>query len=251
MTDSPATGDAQEIDSGPKFVNLFKPQTPYAKDNMKLITTLVVIWAVAVFGFQILIYVMQTPTPEANHAVYNGVWSQVEAGEATAEQKRIFAKVTLSVLGKNTAVKAPHKETLKQALSATVLGLLPEGQRGHFLKEIAAEDKAEAVATAIAAIGLDDKGFDLLMRGLLPSSLVSVPEPALSDAVKKEIPGVMDLYLIHNQSALTDFRFLGFPFHYWYTAQGLLILFVLLCFVYAKMIDRVMIKHGRMKKEEN
>ncbi len=251
MTDNPATGDAQEIDSAPTFVNLFLPQTAYAKDNMKLITTLVVIWAVAVFGFQLLILVLQTPTPEANHGIYKGVWSQVEAGKATTEQKKAFAKVTLSVLGKNIAVKAPHKETLKQALSATILGLLPEGQRAGFKVQVAAEDKTKAVETAIGAIGLEDKGFDLLMRGLLPSSMVPVQGTALSDAVKKDIPGVMDLYLVHNQSVLTDFQFLGFPFHYWFTAQGLLILFVLLCFVYAKMIDRVMIKHGRMKKEDN
>lgn len=251
MTDSPATGDVQGTDSAPKFVSLFMPQTAYAKDNMKLITTLVVIWAVAVFGFQILILVMQTPTPEANHGIYTGVWSQIEAGTATAEQERAFAKVTLSVLGKNIVVKAPHKETLKQALSATVLGLIPESRRAGFLVQVASADKKMAVETAIQAIDLDDKGFELLMRGLLPTSLVPVPGTALTDAVKKDIPGVMDLYLIHNQSALTDSQFLGFPFHYWYTAQGLLILFVLLCFVYAKMIDRVMIKHGRMKKEEN
>ena len=250
MTDSPGTGDVQGVESGPKFVNFFKPGTPYAKDNMKLISTLVIIWAIAVFGFQILIILMQKPTPEPTHGVYTEVWSQVEAGKASVDQKRDFARVTLAVLGKNIAVKKPHKESLKQALSATVLGLLTPAQQAVFVAGVAGEDKTKAVELAIGAIGLEDKGFDKIMRGLLPTSLVVVPGAELSGEVKTAIPAIMDLYLIHLRSALTDTTFLGFPFHYWFTAQFLLILFVLLCFIYAKAIDRVLIKHGRMKKEE-
>ena len=52
----------------------------------------------------------------------------------------------------------------------------------------------------------------------------------------------MDLYLIHNSSPL-NFKFIGFPFHYWYTAQFLLILFVLLCLIYAVIIEKVNKKH--------
>ena len=77
------------------------------------------------------------------------------------------------------------------------------------------------------------------MKDLLPSSLVKVESSALSDESKQALPEIMELYLIHNQSFLTDFKFLGFPFHYWYTAQFLLILFVLLCLYYAVSIDRM------------
>jgi putative solute:sodium symporter small subunit len=250
MSDSPSTGDVQAVETGVKEVNFFKPGSPYAKDNMKLIATLVIIWAIAVFGFQFLIMAMQTPTPEPSHEMYTEVWPAMETGKATAEQQKSFAKATLFVLGKNLMVKPPHKETMKQALSATVMGLLPAGQQGEFLAKVAAEDKGGAVKMATAAIGLEDKGFDKIMISLLPTSLVAVPGPGLTPEIKKAVPPVMDLYLIHLRSALTDTTFMGFPFHYWFTAQFLLILFVLLCLVYAKLIDRVLIKHGRMKKEE-
>ncbi len=248
MSDSPK-GDVQAVESGVKEVNFFKPGSAYAKDNMKLIGTLVVIWAVAVFGFQFLIMAMQSPVPEDSHKAYTEVWPAVEAGNATVEQQKTFAKTTLFVLGKNISVKDPHKVTMKAALSGTVLGLLKPAQQAEFVASVAG-DKAKAVELAIGAIGLEDEGFDKIMRGLLPTSLVAVQGGGLTPELKKAVPPVMDLYLVHLRSALTDTTFLGFPFHYWYTAQVLLILFVLLCLVYAKLIDRVLIKHGRMKKEE-
>jgi putative solute:sodium symporter small subunit len=54
----------------------------------------------------------------------------------------------------------------------------------------------------------------------------------------------MSLYLIHNQSALTDTKFLGFPFHYFYTAVFLLILFVGLCWLYCVRTDIFNKKYG-------
>ncbi len=98
-------------------------------------------------------------------------------------------------------------------------------------------------------IGLETKGFDRLMRSMLPTYVEDVLSSVQSDQVKEELPGVMELYLVHNQSALTDARFLGFPFHYWYTAQFLLILFVVLCLVYAKMLDHAN-KKFNFKEEE-
>jgi putative solute:sodium symporter small subunit len=77
------------------------------------------------------------------------------------------------------------------------------------------------------------------MKDLLPTSIVKVENPSLSAESIKALPEIMKLYLIHNQSFLTDFKFLGFPFHYWYTAQFLLILFVVLCLIYAVTIDKI------------
>ena len=55
---------------------------------------------------------------------------------------------------------------------------------------------------------------------------------------KASIPDIMSKYLIHNQSFLTDFKFLGFPFHYFYTSIFLLILFIGLCLLYCIRIDK-------------
>ena len=253
MTDSSETESNHECDPAQdtqKEINFFKPQSEYAKDNKRLITVLILIWAVAIFGFQVLLLIMQKPTPEPNHQAFGDVWTAIKADNASPAQHKKFARVVLSVLGKNIAVKPPHKDMLRQTLSASVFHLVPGPIQAEFQTQLAQADKAEATATAIAAIGLEDKGFDKLMRGLLPTSLVKVDGVALSANIQEEIPGIMDLYLIHNRSVLTDFRFFGFPFHYWFTAQFLLILFVGMCFAYAKMINRVMIKHGRITRDK-
>ena len=253
MTDSPKTEIVPDRDSAQgtqKEINFFKPHSGFAKDNKRLITVLILIWAVAIFGFQALLLIMQKPTPEPNHQVFVDVWPSITANNANPDQHKNFARVALSVLGKNILVKPPHKAILRQTLSASVFHLVPGPSQAEFQTQLAQADKAQATATAITAIGLKDKGFDKLMRGLLPTSLVKVDGSALSANIRQEMPGIMNLYLIHNRSILTDFRFFGFPFHYWFTAQFLLILFVGLCFAYAAMINRVMIKHGRITRNK-
>lgn len=214
-------------------VNFFRPPSPHARSNARLIVVLFVIWAVAVFGFQFLLIVFNRPTPEAAYTEYEAVWADVRSGAADAGQRRTFARVCLSVLGKNIALKPDHKTVMQKALTATVAGLLPQSERAGFL---AAPDPERARA----AIGLGREGLEPVMTALLPHSLVAVEDAALSP----DIPAVMELYLVHNQSALTDFKFIGFPFHYWYTAQFLLLLFVVLCLVYAVAMDKVNKKHG-------
>ncbi|MFC1670672.1 DUF4212 domain-containing protein, partial [Spirochaetota bacterium] len=58
------------------------------------------------------------------------------------------------------------------------------------------------------------------------------------------------LYLIHNRNVLTDIKFLGFPFHYFYTSQLLLIMFVLICLVYCIATDRIHRKYGFIEEKE-
>ena len=84
----------------------------------------------------------------------------------------------------------------------------------------------------------------------------SLEAPILSASLKKDypasltepsfnrLPDVMRLYLTHNQSVLTDTKFLGFPFHYFYTAVFLLVLFVVLCIVYNRLIEWRLNKEG-------
>ncbi len=230
-------------------VNFFRPKPGYQRDNMRLISLLVVIWAVAVFGFQFLLILLQEPTPEPGLATFKATWQPVVDGKASPEQLRDFARVNLDVLGKNIILKPAHKDVLSQSLSAAVVALLGS-QAGAYNAAVVAEDKSGAVAMAVEAIGLANEGFDKIRRGFLPYSLLPVEGGAVAADVREALPGVMDLYLTHNQSVLTDFTFMGFPFHYWYTAQFLLILFVLLCLLYAVLIDRIMIKHGRMTRDQ-
>jgi putative solute:sodium symporter small subunit len=208
-------------------VNLFKPKTAYTKANMKIIIVMIGIWAVAVFGFQFLMIAINKPTPEPTYQEFTAVWPAIENGNATTAQKQSFARVVLMVLGKNHMLKAGagennHKNVLKEALSVTV-------------NELTAATGKEDPA---AAIGLGTDKFDPLLADVLASSIVPIENGALPDEARKAFPAMMERYLVHNQSVLTDSKFLGFPFHYWYTAQFLLILFVALCGIFCYVIDK-------------
>lgn len=74
---------------------------------------------------------------------------------------------------------------------------------------------------------------------IITFNLTGADVEQLSENDINSLPGIMKLYLIHNQSFLTDFKFLGFPFHYFYTAEFLLILFVLLCVLFSWRIERL------------
>ncbi len=220
--------------------NFFKPLSDHARANKKLISRLALTWALGVFGFHFLLIIVTTPTPEKTLAEFESVWPQVvEDTSAACESKQLFAKSLLMVLGKNIALQDNHKEVLKESLSWTVFNMQPDSVKPLFQ----ADPGDEVIKTATASIGLKSEGFDLIMIDLLPTSLVKVDNPTLSDESKQALPGIMELYLVHNQSFLTDFNFLGFPFHYWYTAQFLLILFVLLCLIYAVTIDKINLKY--------
>ena len=224
-------------------VNFFKPKSDHARANKRLIMTLAVIWAVATFGFQFLLIILSKPTPEKSYTAYQSVWPQVvEDEEISIEAKQTFAKSLLFVLGKNITVKADHKEVLKEALSWTVFSMQDEDGKAAFM-ETPDED------AAISSIGLASEGFDKIMIDLLPTSLVNVESGVLSVESKQAIPGIMELYLVHNRNVFTDFKFIGFPFHYWYTAQFLLIMFVVLCLIYAVLVDRMNHKFEFVEEE--
>jgi putative solute:sodium symporter small subunit len=210
---------------------------------------MVLIWAIGVFGFQFLLIVLNKPTPEKNKATFDSVWTGVADGSATVEEKQAFARVTLDVLGKNIALKAPHKEALQGALSITFFNLLAEADRESVVSAITSKGESGLVDKAAcdkvaAVIGLSGSGFDKLRADLLPSSLVVPAGDKLTADQVKAMPGIMQLYLVHNQNFFTDLKFLGFPFHYWYTAQFLLIMFVLLCLIYAVFIDKINKKYN-------
>lgn len=216
-------------------VNFFKPLSEHAKSNKKLILILAIIWAVAVFGFQFALILLNEPTPEKNYTVFQSVWPEVIENEsATVEMKQDFLKVSLAVLGKNIAVNDNHKQILKGTISRMLFAMQPDSLKYVFQKK----PDQETYALAKGTIGLASSGFEKIMIDLLPTSLIQVNDENLPDEYKETIPAIMNLYLVHNQNVLTDIRFLGFPFHYWYTAQFLLILFVVLCIIYAVVIEK-------------
>jgi len=222
-------------------VNFFKPLSDHARANTKLIIILASIWAIAVFGFQFLLMFLNEPTPEKSYEIYQSVYpAVVEDASATLKMKQDFSKSILHVLGKNIAVKDEHKVILKESLTWTVASMQPDSMKTIFTNE----PNLTTTVLTVKTLNLQNSGFDKIMIDLLPTSLVKLENYNFPEACKTELPGIMSLYLVHNQSFLTDLNFLGFPFHYWYTAQFLLILFVILCVIYAKSIEKANAKHN-------
>jgi hypothetical protein len=87
-------------------------------------------------------------------------------------------------------------------------------------------------------------GYGSLEAAILTGSLnINAPDSFTNESFAR-LPEIMSLYLTHNQSVLTDTIFLGFPFHYFYTAVLLLILFVGLCIIYNVLIEWRLNKQG-------
>jgi putative solute:sodium symporter small subunit len=142
------------------------------------------------------------------------------------------------VLGKNIVLKDDHRAVLSSGLTFVVQGIRGESMAGDITP-----------AEAKILLELEDTGFDKIMTDLLPLALA--PGSVFSQADAAKLPEIMALYLTHNESFLTRARFMGFPFHYWYTAQFLLILFVVLCIIYAVSLDRLNAKFGLIEDSHN
>ena len=220
-------------------VNFWRPASNRERKNNKVIGIMIIIWALAVFGFQIMLIVLNKPTPEESYIKFEQIWPKVsKKGKADPETTIEFAKILLTTLGKEINLQAVHSQQLKETFSWTVYSLVPKEKR--YLFRTSSERKHKSAARkAIRALQLERYGKDKLLADLVEYSLVPVRSSKQYRTNRDNIPIIMQKYLVHNRSILTEFKFLGFPFHYWYSAQFLLILFVALCWYYAHFTDRL------------
>jgi len=238
--------------------SLFKPVSQYGRRNRNLILILGTIWFVAIFGFQILLLIFQKPTPEMTLITFESVWDDVKSGKATEQQNQDFVNSLIAVAGKSS-VKPADKKVLINSISWSVYNMISDSEKEILsarVKELAtAREKLSSVSGAeytnlkselqsikagINAIANDRTGIDPTNNkaAILPYSL-NPDYKALETAETEALPKIMKLYLTHNQSFLTDFRIFGFPFHYFYTAEFLLILFVGLSLFYSIRITHL------------
>ena len=255
-------------------ISFFKPTTAFSKTNRNLVIVLVLIWAVAIFGFQILLRVMEKPTPESSLLKFEKVWDaknnslKLTLNDSTAiiREKQEFASSVLSVLGKSSFYTDKKKPVLNNAFSWVVYDLVPLEEKAAFKTEIAEFEKMKKNITSLTdskyinakksiitkiepLLNLKGEEFGINKMNLIPLELRADAMEMFLPENKKQIHDIMKLYLTHNQSVLTDTVFLGFPFHYFYTAIFLLVLFVVLCWVYCFIIDRVHTKMGTYDKK--
>ena len=242
-------------------ISFFKPTTPQAKANRNLTLMLVIIWAVAVFGFQILLRVLEKPTPEPVQTEFNSVWANVENGSASPTEMVTFAQSTLTVLSK-VFIKADDRAVLDNALTWAIFKMADDDTRAELEAAVLAFEQKSAEISDItneeyvlmrndlgtlagSVIGIPSTD---VRATILPLELKSEYNDVFSDENKAQTPGIIAKYTTHNQSVLTDTRFLGFPFHYFYTAVFLLILFVGLCWLYCVRTDAI---HKRLQVSDN
>ena len=233
-------------------ISFFKPTTRQASFNRNLVVWLVLVWFVAIFGFQLLLRIMQEPTPEPAYLAFRDTWEEVRSNSATPAQWQEFGKSTLSVLGK-VMISPDEMEVLEGALNASVWRLTPDSLLAARTEDIAMFEKLRAsihtlsdpeyvMAKQVLSAGVSPD-FQLPLSDvrtvILPLHLSADDIGPLTPETVKALPGIMEKYLVHNQSVLTDFKFLGFPFHYFYTAFLLLVLFVGLCWLYCVRTDRL------------
>jgi putative solute:sodium symporter small subunit len=244
--------------------SLFKPRNFHGKKNRNVILTLLVIWATAVFGFQILLRIIEKPVPEKALTSFESAWPVPPGITPDNDRSQALLRSFLMVRGKNT-VKAEHQEILSAAISTVLFNLLPENTKPEVLNGIS---KMEEIKSKLITsrgqeylnlkAGLDNEkksiltitgkhtGFEekSLESSILINSLTMDFPESPADPSFSSLPEIMNLYLTHYQSVLTDTTFMGFPFHYFYTAVFLLILFIALCILYNILVERRLRKEG-------
>ena len=246
--------DPQQNDYHSSF---FKPTTDSARRNRNIVVQFVIIWAVAIFGFQIMLKILEKPTPEPAFTLYESSWSKIVSGNAEISDLQSVSQSALSVLGK-VAIDPGHRVALDHGVSWMAYQIADSVQKGVLVASVTDFEKMAAaiedirdeayVAKKNELIPLMVDLFDLHptdVRGkIAPLEVKSSLMGSFDDDTRQVFVEAMALYLVHNRSVLTDTSFLGFPFHYFYTAVFLLILFVGLCWLYCVRIDLFNKKYG-------
>lgn len=242
----------------PNF-SIFKPLNEYGRKNRNMVLTMLLIWFIGVFGFQVLLKVLESPVKETSFTSFNNSLENARNGFTDDNKTKEFIQSLTLITGKSV-IKADDKKIINHGLSLAVYSLLPEDQWSELNANIAdTKEIHEKLATAseiefielknslkekIDKIGLivnKAAGFEpnSLEAELLPYNIVPV-ESTLADATTwKKLQNKVEFYTTHFQSKLTDIKFLGFPFHYFYTGVFLLVMFVSLCLIYCIVTQRL------------
>jgi putative solute:sodium symporter small subunit len=238
-------------------LSFFKPTTDSARRNRNMVVQLVLIWAVAIFGFQFLLKIVEKPVPEPAFTAYLSSWQDMESGKADLNDYKIIGQSALSVLGK-VAIDPDHRLALDNGISWMAYRIADSTQRSSLMNGITVFERMAStvedirdpdyVARKMELFPLMEELFgldpaDVRVR-IAPLEMKSSLMGSFDADSRKVFAEAMELYLVHNRSFLTDTRFLGFPFHYFYTAVFLLILFVGLCWLYCVRTDMFNRKYG-------
>ena len=242
-------------------LSFFKPTTEQARVNRNLTVFLISIWAIAVFGFQIALRVIEKPTPEPILLEYEQTLPQLENGAPTTEVFQKLSSCYLGVLSK-VFIAPADKATLQKAFSSNVYAAVSAESKESLLMQIKtyeeivnsseniSDERYVAARDALNKNVAELMGYSTtdLRTSMIAYNLKSEYFSDSDMGNKVDYHAVMKKYTTHNQSFLTDTPFLGFPFHYFYTAVFLLILFVFLCLLYCIRTDA---SHKKLAVNDN
>ena len=130
-------------------ISFFRPTTVQAKWNRNLAIKLILIWAVAVFGFHFLLKAIEKPTPETAYTNFEEVWGKVLINNASVKEMQVFAHSSLSVLGK-VFVSAEEKAALSNAVSWSIYQLADSIQKEMIYAKIIAFETLKEAITSIS-----------------------------------------------------------------------------------------------------
>ncbi|OFY57039.1 MAG: hypothetical protein A2X04_16585 [Bacteroidetes bacterium GWF2_41_9] len=244
--------------------SIFRPRNVHGRKNRNVILTMLLVWIVAVFGFQFLLRAIEKPVPEKALVTFEKLWPAVKTGRVSADDAKSFLNSLIMARGKGT-LKTDEQKVLSDVISCFTGQMLTEELRATLTSTI-----SEIESLRLMLPALKDQEFLATKKRIseLSNSIVVITAPftgiekgtleseIFKYTLKSDYPGtlndksfegledIMKLYMTHNQSILTDTKFLGFPFHYFYTAVFLLILFIGLCIVYNILIEWRLKKQG-------
>jgi putative solute:sodium symporter small subunit len=232
-------------------VSFFKPVTARARRNRNMVIKLVLVWAIAIFGFQIALKLLGKPTPEPALTEFNSVWENVKNENASEQELKVFTNSVLQCLGK-IYIKPNMKAALANAFNYGLFQIAGD-ELDELCHNVDAFNELKSSTENIAdpTYIQSRKKLEADVAGILELSdsdvkIIAVPfviNAEMKDEISAEnkvlVEKAMKTYMTHNRSFLTDFNFLGFPFHYFYSAVFLLILFVGLCWIYCVETDKI------------
>ena len=115
--------------------SLFTPAYFSWKKNRNVILSMLVIWAVAVFGFQFLLRLVEKPAPEKSLVMFESAWPSVTSAEIRSDDYKTILNSLVLVRGKNI-VKPVDQKILSEAISCTFFTLVPDSIRTLIIENI-------------------------------------------------------------------------------------------------------------------
>jgi len=193
--------------------SLFSPRNLHGKKNRNVILTMLLIWAVAVFGFQLLLRAMEKPTPEKALTLFESVWPAAKSGDLTPADSKSLLGALVLVKGKNT-VKPEDQQVIANAISSVTFKNVPdsihtlltdgiaemeslkaklvtaEDQEYLDVKAAIAEQKMDMIALSASYSGF---GQGSLESAIFISSLNNTYPASFDDITYTRLPAIMNL----------------------------------------------------------